>query len=183
MRVNSLIYVGAIFQVLPLRPGAFGLDDITGFGSRGTPRFGGLTAGLGGLTAGMNMKGYPTPLDDPAAISQRRDPSLVTPGIPDILPERSSLLRQADGPLSDESNILFVDGLPSDCTRREVARILMIFSLVAWFMMISPFWHVYRFVPSLLILDSYFKDLFRPFIGFKEIRVIHKEPRRVCLFI
>ena len=32
-----------------------------------------------------------------------------------------------------------------------------------------------------LILDL--KDLFRPFIGFKEIRVVHKEPRRVSLLI
>ncbi|XXG68067.1 hypothetical protein AAC387_Pa06g1246 [Persea americana] len=90
----------------------------------------------------MSMQGYLTPLEDPIAISHRRDPSLGTPGIPDIRPERPNLFRQTDGLPSDESNILFVDGLPSDCTRREVAH------------------------------------LFRPFIGFKEIRVIHKEPRR-----
>ncbi|KAJ8648759.1 hypothetical protein MRB53_001782 [Persea americana] len=122
-------------EVLPLRSGAYGLDDIAGIGSL-------ANLGLGGLTTGMSMKGYPTPLEDPIAISQRRDPSLGTPGIPDIRPERSNLFRQTDGLPSDESNILFVDGLPSDCTRREVAH------------------------------------LFRPFIGFKEIRVIHKEPRR-----
>ncbi|XXG41387.1 hypothetical protein AAC387_Pa01g1859 [Persea americana] len=122
-------------EVLPLRSGAYGLDDIVGIGSLANP-------GLGGLTTGTSMKGYPTPLEDPIAISQRRDPSLGTPGIPDIRPERSNLFRQTDGLPSDESNILFVDGLPSDCTRREVAH------------------------------------LFRPFIGFKEIRVIHKEPRR-----
>ncbi|KAJ4798101.1 RNA-binding protein 2 [Rhynchospora pubera] len=42
----------------------------------------------------------------------------------------------------DESNILFVDGLPTDCTRREVTH------------------------------------LFRPFAGFKDIKIVHKEPRR-----
>ncbi|RWR88914.1 RNA-binding protein 1-like protein [Cinnamomum micranthum f. kanehirae] len=124
-----------IFQVLPSLSGAFGLDNIAGIGSRANPE-------LRGLTTGMSMKGYPTPLEDPIGISHRRDLSLGTPGIPDILPERSNLFRQTDGLPSDESNILFVDGLPSDCTRREVAH------------------------------------LFRPFIGFKEIRVIHKEPRR-----
>jgi len=38
--------------------------------------------------------------------------------------------------------ILFIDGLPLDCTGREAAHI------------------------------------FRPFIGFKEVRVVHKEPKR-----
>lgn len=38
--------------------------------------------------------------------------------------------------------VLFIDGLPLDCTRREAAHI------------------------------------FRPFIGFKEVRVVHKEPKR-----
>ncbi|KAG7024360.1 RNA-binding protein 1, partial [Cucurbita argyrosperma subsp. argyrosperma] len=53
-------------------------------------------------------------------------------------------LRTADcDPISSrESNIIFVDGLPTDCTRREVGH------------------------------------LFRPFIGYKDIRVVHKEPRR-----
>ena len=111
-------FIGAIIQVLPLRSGAYGLDDIAGIGSL-------ANLGLGGLTTGMSMKGYPTPLEDPIAISQRRDPSLGTPGIPDIRPERSNLFRQTDGLPSDESNILFVNGLPSDCTRREVARILL----------------------------------------------------------
>ncbi|XP_022977142.1 RNA-binding protein 1-like isoform X3 [Cucurbita maxima] len=53
-------------------------------------------------------------------------------------------LRTADcDPISSrESNIIFVDGLPTDCTRREVGH------------------------------------LFRPFIGYEDIRVVHKEPRR-----
>ncbi|XP_058106068.1 RNA-binding protein 1-like [Magnolia sinica] len=127
-------------DVLPLRPGAYGLDDIAGIGSRATP-------GLGGLAAGTSAKGFPTPFEDPALIGQRRDVALgitpsITAGISDILPERSNFLKKADGLSVDESSILFVDGLPNDCTRREAAH------------------------------------LFRPFIGFKEIRVIHKEPRR-----
>ncbi|RWR79865.1 RNA-binding protein 1-like protein [Cinnamomum micranthum f. kanehirae] len=106
-------------DVLPLRSGAYGLDDIAGIGSH-------ANQGLGGLTTGMSMKGYPTPLEDPIAISQRHNPSLGTPGIPDIHPERSNLFRQTDGLPSDESNVLFVDGLPSNCTRREVAQIRVI---------------------------------------------------------
>ncbi|KAJ3683626.1 hypothetical protein LUZ60_013853 [Juncus effusus] len=48
----------------------------------------------------------------------------------------------SNGLTGQESNILFVDGLPPDCTRREVSH------------------------------------LFRPFPGFKDIKVVHKEPRR-----
>ncbi|RLM55760.1 RNA-binding protein 1-like isoform X4 [Panicum miliaceum] len=40
-------------------------------------------------------------------------------GIPDV--ERHSPLPNLDGPSEDESNILFVDCLPTNCTRREVA--------------------------------------------------------------
>jgi hypothetical protein len=43
-------------------------------------------------------------------------------GVPDV--EHHSPLPSLDGPSEDESNILFVDRLPTDCTRREVARIL-----------------------------------------------------------
>ncbi|XP_071729732.1 RNA-binding protein 1-like [Rutidosis leptorrhynchoides] len=43
----------------------------------------------------------------------------------------------------DISNVLFVDGLPSDCTRREVSH------------------------------------LFRPFYGFRGIKLVHKEPENV----
>ncbi|XP_047091813.1 RNA-binding protein 2-like, partial [Lolium rigidum] len=60
--------------------------------------------------------------------------------IPDV--ERPISLPIVDRPSEDESNILFVDGLPTDCTRREVAH------------------------------------LFRPFVGFKDLRLVHKEPRR-----
>ncbi|XP_010247370.1 PREDICTED: RNA-binding protein 1-like [Nelumbo nucifera] len=119
-------------DILP-RPGSYGLDHLTGTNSRVTPGFGGLSTGASIVP----------PLEDPALISQRRDIALgISPGIPDILNERPNSLRKSEGLQGEESNILFVDGLPNDCTRREVAH------------------------------------LFRPFIGFKEIRVVHKEPRR-----
>ncbi|KAL2926409.1 RNA-binding protein 1 [Bienertia sinuspersici] len=124
-------------DVLPLRSRAYGLDDISGFVARSEPI-------AGGLTGGMSARGYAS-LEDPLLISQRRDVSLgispVPPGNPDMIYERPISQRRVDG-LERESNVLFVDGLPTDCTRREVGHI------------------------------------FRPFIGFKDIKVIHKEPRR-----
>ncbi|KAL6216822.1 PREDICTED: uncharacterized protein LOC101308481 [Fragaria vesca subsp. vesca] len=95
------------------------------------------------VTAGA---GYPSPLGAQSLLSQRHEvgvgigPSVST----DISRERSVPSRSGDGlpVLKGESNILFVDGLPTDCTRREVGH------------------------------------LFRPFIGYREIRVVHKEPRR-----
>ncbi|XP_057432194.1 nuclear speckle RNA-binding protein A-like [Lotus japonicus] len=83
-----------------------------------------------------NIKGY-SPLDDPV-LRTKRDTSL---GVnPDVSSERPIPKANREG-LAD-SNVLFVDGLPRDCTRREVGH------------------------------------LFRPFIGYKDIRVVHKEPRR-----
>uniref|UniRef100_A0A5B6ZM08 RRM domain-containing protein n=1 Tax=Davidia involucrata TaxID=16924 RepID=A0A5B6ZM08_DAVIN len=125
-------------DMLLLRPGAYGLDDIAGIGVRPEPS-------LGGLTVGAGIKGYPSPLQDPSLLHQRQDIAVgISPGIPDLINERSGSLRKVDGlPVpAGESNVLFVDGLPDDCSRREVGH------------------------------------LFRPFIGFKEIRVVHKEPRR-----
>ncbi|KAJ6794631.1 nuclear speckle RNA-binding protein A-like [Iris pallida] len=117
----------------------YGLDDLPAGGTH-------VPAGIGGLSAGANFRGF-TPLEDPALI-RREDPALigrdialgVKPGSIDF--GRTEPLRKSEGRLADETNMLFVDGLPSNCTRREVAH------------------------------------LFRPFIGFKEIRVVHKEARR-----
>lgn len=128
-------------DVLSMRSRAYGLDDISGSVQRSEPL-------IGGLAAGMSARGYPSPLEEPILNSQRRDvPSLISPlasGTPDMIYERPSSQRRIDGPSlrEMESNVLFVDGLPTDCTRREVGHI------------------------------------FRPFIGFKDIRVIHKEPRK-----
>lgn len=80
------------------------------------------------VTAGA---GYPSPLGAQSLLSQRHEvgvgigPSVST----DISRERSVPSRSGDGlpVLKGESNILFVDGLPTDCTRREVGRILLLF--------------------------------------------------------
>ncbi|KAM7490577.1 hypothetical protein LguiA_033498 [Lonicera macranthoides] len=122
-------------DILSSRPGAYGVDELAGIGVHPESAF-------AGLTSGASIKGYPSPLEDP---SLRREAALgIAPGIPDIINERPSSLRKIDGlPGAEvESNVLFVDGLPTDCSRREVGH------------------------------------LFRPFIGFREIRVVHKEPRR-----
>ncbi|XP_057503450.1 RNA-binding protein 2-like [Actinidia eriantha] len=118
-------------------PGAYGVDDIKGIGMRPEP-------GLGGLTAGASIRGYPPHLQDPILPGQRPDAAGIGSGLPDLINRRPGSLTKVDGlPVSArESNILFVDGLPSDSSRREVGH------------------------------------LFRPFIGFKDIRVVHKEPRR-----
>ncbi|KAL4564493.1 hypothetical protein LXL04_028557 [Taraxacum kok-saghyz] len=93
-----------------------------------------------GYSTGASLNGYSyssTLVDQ--YLPGRRE---ATSSIPNILNERPDPLK-ADG-IADEimqSNVLFVDGLPNDCSRREVSH------------------------------------LFRPFFGFKEIRVVHKEPR------
>uniref|UniRef100_A0A0E0A504 RRM domain-containing protein n=1 Tax=Oryza glumipatula TaxID=40148 RepID=A0A0E0A504_9ORYZ len=98
---------------VPLQPRAYGLDGAAGASHP-------ALAGLGGLAAGTTARG-PSPLEDPALV--RRSSSLgKTASIPDA--EHPRPLLNLDGPREDESNILFVDGLPTDCTRREVARIL-----------------------------------------------------------
>lgn len=92
-----------------------------------------------------NVTSY-NPLED-VDLSTKRDALLgVSTGVPDPIAnnERSISKSNYDAlPVSAaESNILFVGGLPKDCTRREVGH------------------------------------LFRPFIGYKDIKVVHKEPRR-----
>ncbi|KAG5034097.1 hypothetical protein JHK87_009007 [Glycine soja] len=99
---------------------------------------------LGSRVHSEPVKGY-SPLADPG-LSKKRDttPLGINNGVPDVSSERPASKSSYDGlPISAaDSNILFVGGLPKDCTRREVGH------------------------------------LFRPFIGYKDIRVVHKEPRR-----
>lgn len=105
-------------------PGAYGLDDITGTRMRAEPD-------LSGLTAGASIRGYP-PLQDPVLLGQRPDLAVgIGSGIPDLINGRSGSLARVDGiPVpARESNILFVDGLPSDSSRREVGRILRLFDI------------------------------------------------------
>lgn len=122
--------------------GDYGVDAV-GVSVRGEP-------GLG-VTARARTNGYPSPLGPlgplgaQASLSQRHEVAVsVSSSVPTDIRQERSASRNADGlpVLKGESNILFVDGLPTDCTRREVGH------------------------------------LFRPFIGFKEIKVVHKEPRR-----
>ena len=97
------------------RPGAYGSDDIMG----GRPE-----SGFSGYAGGASLNGYPpSTLGDPYLLG-RRDVSLGNG--PDIIIERPDTLKKVDGfPVGNrQSNVLFVDGLPSDCSRREVARIL-----------------------------------------------------------
>ncbi|KAM4121399.1 hypothetical protein ACB094_01G002600 [Castanea mollissima] len=104
-----------------LQHGAYGFDAIA------------ATAAAAAAAAGPSIKGsFPSPLNDP------------TQTIRDVSNERPSSLRNLDAVAvpGRESNVLFVDKLPNDCTRREVGH------------------------------------LFRPFIGYKDIKVVHKEPRR-----
>ncbi|GMP70649.1 hypothetical protein CsSME_00029417 [Camellia sinensis var. sinensis] len=73
---------------------------------------------------------------------------------------------------SDASSTLFVEGLPANCTRREVSRIL------------SQYDNFYSFNALLYIFSLYLcsltwvVDIFRPFVGYKEVRLVTKEPRR-----
>lgn len=105
------IICGGCIQKLPIHSGSYGSDDIAGIGTHATP-------GLNSLAVGATVRGY-TPLEDP--VLAKRDALDIKPGIADI----PNPLIKSDGPSADQSNILFVDGLPTDCTRREVARILL----------------------------------------------------------
>ncbi|XP_031475986.1 nuclear speckle RNA-binding protein A-like isoform X1 [Nymphaea colorata] len=99
-------------------------------------------SGVGGVDAGTSLAGLSNSFDDQFLLNRRRDLLGIDSAVPPVLSERAHSLAKSDV-LSECTNILFVEGLPSDCTRREVSH------------------------------------LFRPFIGFKEIRVIHKECRRL----
>lgn len=91
-------------------------------------------SGGGGLTSVISNKGYLSPMRDPSLLVQRMDVApIIEPSIHEKIYERPNSLGREDG-LSvaiAESNILFVDGLPTDCTRREVGRILyIVFSFI-----------------------------------------------------
>jgi len=107
--VTKICLVWLYVQINSLQPGTYRFDDISGTGARPDP-------GLGGVTAAASTNGFPSPLEG------------VSPGIRSMSNEIPSSLRKVDGfPVSArESNILFVDKLPNNCTRREVGRILCI---------------------------------------------------------
>ncbi|GKV03651.1 hypothetical protein SLEP1_g15921 [Rubroshorea leprosula] len=166
-----------------LRPGGYGLGSIPSGGVQPEPGLGVLSAAAGmrgysssqntlqhgeyglsgtpsavshpepsfvGESAAASRRGY-SPLEDDAAASRRGYSPLedaaaagINRVIPDITNEKPSSVKNFNGPSAadGQSNLLFVDGLPTDCTRREVGHI------------------------------------FRPFFGYKDIKVVHKEPRR-----
>lgn len=80
---------------------------------------------LGSRVPSEPVKGY-SPLEDPDLSKIRDTPLGVNPGVPDVKSDRPVSKSSYDGlPISAaDSNILFVGGLPKDCTRREVGRIL-----------------------------------------------------------
>ncbi|XP_057861022.2 RNA-binding protein 2 isoform X2 [Cryptomeria japonica] len=95
-----------------------------------------------------------SPILDSVLMSQRQGIASLDPGFggksggslsyqrPDTQALRDPPRRPDDLLPPDASNTLFVEGLPTDCTRREAAHV------------------------------------FRPFIGFKEVRLVQKEPKR-----
>ncbi|URE18497.1 Protein kinase C terminal domain [Musa troglodytarum] len=90
-------------NMLPLRSGGYGLDDHAGVSSHAMTR-------LGGLAAGDSIRALEGP-----GLTRRDVPLNINHSI------------VANGLSPEESNILFVDGLPTDCTRRETgdkARVL-----------------------------------------------------------
>lgn len=85
----------------------------------------------------------------------------------------------------DASCTLYVEGLPSDSTKREVARILFLFFLskillINCIVMHSPVSHG---VLSFLLYYTYslmsYLDIFRPFVGYREVRLVSKESKHV----
>lgn len=71
-----------------------------------------------------NATGYSHP-EDPELSTKRDTPLGVNPGVPDLNNESMPKSNYDAVPVTAaESNILFVGGLPKDCTRREVGRIL-----------------------------------------------------------
>ncbi|CAK7352884.1 unnamed protein product [Dovyalis caffra] len=174
----SLDFLQRDVEINPMRLASYGLDGYSGVGVCPEPLIGGVMPGaggkgysspledpslltqrgdasvcaVGGAMLGASGKGYSSSLEDPGLLSQRRGDASVcaTAAIPDMINDRPGSLSADAPPVPKlESNILFVDGLPTDCTRREVGRILI----------------------------GDYQDLFRPFIGYKEIKVVHKEAR------
>lgn len=115
-------------QILPLHTGAYGVDDMMGVGVRSD-------LALGGYMTGTRMRSYTPSVDDPSLLAPRRDVTLGS-ALPGVLNERPASFGNIDDlpvpALKKESNVLFVDGLPTDCTRREVGRILILCILIIW---------------------------------------------------
>jgi len=155
--------------ISPYGSGGLTASEIGSLGGSSGIGLGGLSGGLGpgggsriNLATGAGLLGPAPPLDDPILMGQRQggvgiDPALAgKSGSSEFYSARTDAsLKLPDSAISGSSfklpdhlkpdasaNTIFIEGLPPDCTRREVAHI------------------------------------FRPFIGYKQIKVVHKEPRR-----
>ncbi|TVU04710.1 hypothetical protein EJB05_47841 [Eragrostis curvula] len=62
----------------------------------------------------------------------------------------------------DASSTLYIEGLPANCTRREVSLLFLSSSMPSWCF------------GSLTLASA---DIFRPFVGFREVRLVNKESR------
>lgn len=126
------------------------MDDVAGIHSEPS---------VSGLTGGANFMGYPFSFENPSLLVHHRDvASGATPGVPDVSYERPNSVRRTDGPPvpAGESNVLFVDGLPTDCTRREIGRILAIlvsFDVFSCFF-VRFFFFLFNFLSLLLFSVS-----------------------------
>ncbi|BAU02111.1 hypothetical protein VIGAN_11154000 [Vigna angularis var. angularis] len=79
----------------------------------------------------------------------------------------------------DASSTLYVEGLPSDSTRREVARIPFILMQCLGFSS-SCFSFISRVTLILVLLFKFLDitlDIFRPFVGYREVRLVSKESK------
>lgn len=99
----------------------------------------------------------------------------------------------------DASNTLYVEGLPPDSSRREVARILFIGGDATSKLILIFFFTFQLFTEKrqrkkkkTLFLYSYIcthkttflhshVDIFRPFVGYKELRLVSKESKHVIV--
>lgn len=113
-------------QILPLRSRAYGVNDGVGVRSDPAP---------GGYMTGTSMRSYTPSVEDPSLLAPRGDVPLGST-LPGVLNERPASYGNIDDlpvpvpALKKESNVLFVDGLPHDCTRREVGRILLFYIII-----------------------------------------------------
>ncbi|KAG4952423.1 hypothetical protein JHK85_046290 [Glycine max] len=78
----------------------------------------------------------------------------------------------------DASSTLYVEGLPSDSTRREVARILFILmQCLGIFILLFIYFLVSLILVQLFIFLNLTLDIFRPFVGYREVRLVSKESK------
>lgn len=132
-------------QISPYGAGGLTASEISSLGggsrigvgglSGGVGPGGGSRIGLGGVAAGAGLLGL-APLNDPVLMGQRQggvgiDPALARIDASLRLPDSAisgssgSSFRLPDHLKPDESsNTIFIEGLPADCSHREVARIL-----------------------------------------------------------